>query len=142
MSSQSTPLPDPQQLLPHGEGFRFVSSMLEANTRVSGKGVWRLSGDESFFADHFPGRPIVPGVLLIEALAQCSGLVAFDAQAPRQAGLAAANVRLTRPVTPPTDIILHSTFLHQTGPVLQFKVRAEVDGKTVAKGEITLVEAV
>src|SRR3954454_6325779 len=60
--------------LPHQPPFRFVSKIVEMREGDSAEGVWSLSGQEPFFTGHFPGRPLVPGVLIAEALAQLSGL--------------------------------------------------------------------
>src|SRR5687767_13182214 len=60
--------------LPHGQAFRFVSRVTRVTEGESAEGVWELSGSEPFFAAHFPGQPLVPGVLVAEALAQVSGL--------------------------------------------------------------------
>lgn len=135
-------LPNPASALPHGPGFRFVSRVTRLEAGVSGAGAWDVSGSEAFFADHFPGRPIVPGVLMGEALAQLSGIVAFADSPGRQAGIAALDLRFSKPVLPPAVVEMETAVINRVGPLTQFAVRAQVGGKTVAKGELSLVEAV
>ena len=61
--------------LPHGPEFRFIDEITELVPGVSAKGVWKLKGDEAFLRGHFPGAPLMPGVLMIEALAQLGGIL-------------------------------------------------------------------
>ncbi len=63
-------LPRPEELIPHRPPFLFVSEILEIVPGVSASGRWELAHDEAFFAGHFPGHPILPGVLMVESLAQ------------------------------------------------------------------------
>ena len=63
-------LPAPAEVLPHRPPFLLVDELVAVEPGVSATGSWRLTGDEAFFAGHFPGRPTLPGVLMVEALAQ------------------------------------------------------------------------
>ncbi len=61
--------------LPHGPEFRFIDELIELVPGVSARAVWKLKGDEQFLRGHFPGAPLMPGVLMIEALAQLGGIL-------------------------------------------------------------------
>jgi 3-hydroxyacyl-[acyl-carrier-protein] dehydratase len=65
---------DPADLLPHREPFLFVTDVHEVVPGERASASWRLTGDEPFFAGHFPGRPTLPGVLMVEAMAQVGAL--------------------------------------------------------------------
>jgi 3-hydroxymyristoyl/3-hydroxydecanoyl-(acyl carrier protein) dehydratase len=144
------PAADPRiEKLPHGPAFRFVSRIEALTPGQTGRGVWETAGDEPFYAGHFPDHPVVPGVLIGEALAQMAGLVgladtdtdpetAADA-APVGGMLAQIDVRFHRPVSPPAEIQLHATLTRRVGPLTQFDVEATCGDQRIARGGLTLV---
>src|SRR2546427_10721361 len=80
--------------LPHGPEFRFLDRLLSLEPGKSGTGEYAVRGDEPFLRGHFPGRPMMPGVLLVEAAAQLAGVVAQrDPGNPPSAGLKLAPIR-------------------------------------------------
>lgn len=131
------------EALPHAEPFRFVSELTTLEPRVRGAGAWIVTGGESFFAGHFPGEPIVPGVLIAEALAQLCGLIAFAGEqgAGQRARLAQIDVKVRSAVAPPARIELSATFVREVGDLLLFEVAATAQGTPAADGRIVLANS-
>lgn len=127
---------DPLERLPHRDPFRFLSRVTRLKEGESGEAVWSLSGKEPFFGGHFPGNPLVPGVLIAEAMAQLSGLVGPPAS--NEGKLVHVDVRFDRPVAPPAELVLTSKHLRSIGILQQFEVSASVGQETVARGMLTL----
>ena len=99
----------PEDLLPHRPPFLFVDEILDLVPGESARGRWRLTGDEWFFAGHFPGRPTLPGVLMCEAIAQVGALAVladdrFAGKLPLFGGVDKARFR--RQVVPGDELIL------------------------------------
>jgi acyl carrier protein len=132
-----TPTVDLLSQLPHQDPFRFVSRVVSVQQGDSGAGIWEVTGQEAFFAGHLPGMPLVPGVLIAEALAQFSGIVGPD-NGGRGGKLANVDIRFEQPVTPPAQITLKSKLVRTMGDLQLFEVSAEVGGVSVARGTLAL----
>jgi 3-hydroxyacyl-[acyl-carrier-protein] dehydratase len=123
--------------LPHQPPFRFVTRYTAIVPGSNGMGEWKITGEEPFFAGHFPGRPIVPGVLISESMAQVSGLVVSGHSGEAMA-LAHVDVKFREPVLPPATVVISSALSREMGDLKQFEVVARVNGQIVAQGNITL----
>jgi 3-hydroxyacyl-[acyl-carrier-protein] dehydratase len=137
-SPAGAPPADPLERLPHRPPFRFVSRVTTVKLGDHAEAVWSLKGDEPFFAGHFPGNPLVPGVLIAEALAQVSGLAGTTPDVNESGKLAHVDVRFDHPVAPPADIVLKSRLTRHMPKLQYYEVSAEVNGKVVARGSLTL----
>lgn len=127
-------------MIPHKEPFLFVDCVLELEQGRRIVAERRLRAEESYFAGHFPGAPLMPGVLVAEALAQASGLLlgAGHAGPPLTFHLAAVNVKFIRPAIPGETLTLVSVLDQSLGEVHRFQVEATVEGQPVARGMLTL----
>ena len=110
MHSMDFEPPRPDQILPHRPPFLFVDEVTALSPGVSATGLWNLTGDEWFFAGHFPGRPTLPGVLMCEAIAQVGAIALltderFAGKLPLFGGLDSARFR--RKVGPGDTLELH-----------------------------------
>jgi 3-hydroxymyristoyl/3-hydroxydecanoyl-(acyl carrier protein) dehydratase len=129
-------------LTPHGPGFSFLDSFEVTIAGREGRGRKWLDPRLSFFADHFPGQPLMPGVLLIECAAQAAGALWASTLAkdvPSHFILAqAAQFKIQQPVLPGETIETAVTLDKTFGQLAQFDVNLRVNETVVARGRIVL----
>jgi len=134
------------EYLPHRYPFLLVDRVTEVESGVSIKGYKNISYNEPFFTGHFPENPIMPGVLLIEAMAQLSGILGFvtmdrkpsDGVIQYLAG--SSKVRFKRPVVPGDRLEMESEFVSAKRGIWRFSCRALVNGEVVCVAEILTAE--
>ena len=133
-----------QDIIPHRWPFLLVDRIIEIEDGRRAVGIKNVSYGEPYFQGHFPGRPIMPGVLIVEALAQVGAIAMLGLPENRgKVGLFAGidNFRFRKPVVPGDTLRLEVTLTRIRGPVGKGWARAEVDGQTVAEGELTFALA-
>jgi 3-hydroxyacyl-[acyl-carrier-protein] dehydratase len=130
------------KLLPHGAEFRFIDRLVNLNPGQSGEAEYMVRGDEPFLRGHFPGEPVFPGVLLVEAAAQLAGVVAqSDPKIPPLDNLkltALRNVKIFGPAKPGEIIQLEARITGRLGHLVQAQATASVNGQTVLQAELVL----
>jgi 3-hydroxyacyl-[acyl-carrier-protein] dehydratase len=125
--------------LPHREPFIFIDEVVEHTPGESARARRIFPASTPFFAGHFPGRPIVPGVILTEALAQTAGIAA--GQSGRSFLLSAIrSMKFPGAALPEEEIILSAKKIGSMGPLWQFEVRATIGERVVAEGTLILNE--
>lgn len=125
--------------IPHRYPFLLVDRVLELELGKRGVGIKNVTINEPFFQGHFPGTPVMPGVLIIEALAQLGAVIVLGM--PENKGKLAFltgvdNVRFRRQVIPGDQLCLEVEMTRMRGPIGKGKGRALVDGEVAAEGEI------
>src|SRR6266705_6358926 len=134
-----------RKLLPHRYPFLLVDRVVELQPREKIVGIKQVSINEPFFQGHFPGAPVMPGVLVIEALAQCGAILALREIADRDHKLVLftgiREARFRRPVVPGDTLILEVTALRIGSRVQRMRGEAKVDGQLCADAELMSVIA-
>lgn len=128
--------------LPHGPEFRFLDRLLSLDPGVRGAGCYTVREDEFFLRGHFPGAPLLPGVLLLEAAAQLAGVVAqSDPQQKPLSNLKLTAVRSAKilgSARPGEVVELEARILARLGGLVQAQAEATVGGQVVLQCELTL----
>lgn len=128
--------------LPHRYPFLLVDRVIECVPGESLVAIKNVSANEPYFLGHFPGRPVMPGVIIIEALAQASGLLAFataDYSPDDDALLYFVGIdkaRFRRPVEPGDQLLMTIRLLRTLKGIWKFETRAEVEGELVATADM------
>ncbi len=135
-------LPKPIDVLPHRDPFLFVDEITALNPGVSATGTWTLSGDEHFFAGHFPGRPTLPGVLMCEAIAQVGAIAVlsderYAGKLPLFGGLDKARFR--RQVGPGVTLVLEVEMARLSARAGKGSGRALLNGEVAVSCDLMFV---
>lgn len=124
--------------IPHRYPFLLIDRVVELVPNVSAIGVKNVSVNESFFQGHFPGHPVMPGVLIIESMAQTAAVLVVETLGPEEAGkvvyfMSVEGAKFRRPVVPGDVLRIHVAKERNRGNVWKFNAVARVDGVAVAE---------
>jgi 3-hydroxyacyl-[acyl-carrier-protein] dehydratase len=129
------------QYLPHRYPFLLIDKVVELELGKSITAIKNVTINEPFFAGHFPGAPVMPGVLILEALAQAAGILSFKSKnyTPEQIGIiyfaGIDNARFKKPVKPGDQLVLKAEVVREMRGIWKYTGRAEVDGALVAEAD-------
>jgi len=135
-----------ERILPHRYPFLLVDRVLEIDAGKRIVGIKNVTINEPFFQGHFPGHPIMPGVLIIEALAQAAGVLAVESLGLADSGklvyfMAIEGAKFRTPVEPGCLLQLEVEFIQKRATVCKFAGKASVDGKLAAEASFTAMIA-
>jgi beta-hydroxyacyl-ACP dehydratase FabZ len=128
------------EILPHRYPFLLVDRVLEIEDRKRIVAIKNVTMNEPFFQGHFPGVPVMPGVLQCEAMAQAAGIMMLNRL--RGTGklaylMSMNNVKFRKPVVPGDQLIITAESIRDRGAIGTVSAKVEVDGKVVSEAEIT-----
>ena len=126
--------------LPHGAGFRFVDRLIQLEPGVSGRAEWDVKEDLPFFPGHFPGNPLVPGVIMIEAVAQLAGVVASSLPDSSAGFLLTAvrSVKISGTTSPGGVLLVSADIKGSLGGMVQAAGTVCEGERELMRGEIVL----
>lgn len=134
--------PNPLDSLPHGPEFRFVDAILELVPGKAALGTYLLKGSEDFLRGHFPAQPILPAVIMVEAIAQVAGVaLQSDPEIPPMPDLrltAIRNVKILGTATPGETLQIEATVQGRMGNLVQATGSVRVGDKVIAEGQVTM----
>ena len=129
------------ELLPHRYPFLLIDRLADLDGDQSGTGIQNVTFNAPFFQGHFPGAPVMPGVLLIEGMAQTAGAVVLNTLGPEEQGklvffMSIDKARFRKPVMPGDTVRFQVKLQQKRPPVWKYWCEAIVDGKKCAEAEI------
>jgi 3-hydroxyacyl-[acyl-carrier-protein] dehydratase len=130
------------RVIPHRYPFLLIDRLIDIKPFESATGVKNVSINEPHFQGHFPRKPVMPGVLIIEAMAQTAGALVVRSLGPEAEGklvyfMAIDNAKFRRPVVPGDQLHIHVVKDRNRGNVWKFDSQAKVDGALVAEATVT-----
>jgi len=128
------------RMIPHRYPMLMIDRVVDVYPNVSAVGIKNVSVNEQFFQGHFPGHPVMPGVLVIESMAQTAGVLVVATLGPEAEGklvyfMTIDEARFRKPITPGDTVRIHVTKVRNRGNVWKFKGEAIVDGQVRAEAQ-------